>query len=101
MVYTQNLPRISFSEYIMSFICSVVISDYIVTIGIIYLSFFLIMYYCTYIFAINFPYFSAAAVALFCASNLVINVIRHYYIRPKIDEYRAEKFFRESFPFTV
>lgn len=101
MIYSQNLPRISFSEYILSFICGIVISDYIVTIGIIYLGFFLIMYYCVYLIAVNFPYLSAGGVAIFCTCNMVVNLIRIFYIKPKIDEVRAEKIFRESFPFTV
>lgn len=101
MIYAQNLPRISMSEYLLSFICSIVISDYIITIGIIYLGFFLFMYYCVYIFAINYPYISAVAVALFCVCNFLVNVFRIYYLRPKIDEQRAEKIFRENFPFTV
>lgn len=101
MIYTQNLPRISSSEYFLSFICGIVVSDYIITIGIIYLGFFLVMYYCVYIIAVNYPYYSAVAVALFCCSNLLVNIFRIYYLRPKIDEQRAEKIFRENFPFTV
>jgi hypothetical protein len=101
MVFNDPSVQISISEVVLSMVGYIVIADYIITIGVIYMGFFAVMYYYIYLFAMSYPYVTAVGVGGFCLCNLVINVIRIIYLKPRIKEIEAEDRFRNNFPFTV
>jgi hypothetical protein len=98
VVFNSPDTKISIKEILLSMICSIIIGDYITTIGIIYLGFFLNIYYYAYLIIMAYPYFAGVGVGLCLITNFLVNIYRFCYLRPKLLERRAEEEFRSIFP---
>lgn len=90
MVFNNSDTKISIRELITSIVCSLIVADYITTIGIMYLGFFLTMYYCVYLFIMAYPYLAGVGVGGFCILNFLINVFRIFYLGPKLKQKKIE-----------
>ena len=98
MVFNSPDTKISIKELLLSIVCSLIIADYITTIGMIYIGFFLNMYYYVYLIIISYPYLAGAGLGGCMIINFLVNIYRFFYLKPKLLEKRAEEEFRSTFP---
>ena len=98
IVFSTPNTKISIKELILAMICSVIVADYITTIGILYIGCFLIMYYCIYLFIMAYPYLSGYGLGGFFALNCLINTFRIFYFRQKLSQRKAEEELKEVVP---
>jgi hypothetical protein len=89
--YGSKITRLNMKEFLISIPVGIILSDYASTVGIIYLGFFLIMYYCIYLFYSWKPEFFIIGGVLFCATNFIVNFYRYFVLKPKLRKIKEDE----------
>ncbi|OMJ66643.1 hypothetical protein SteCoe_36442 [Stentor coeruleus] len=97
VIYGKRLRSIKMQELIGLLPCAFIMGEYVSTLCLAYIGFFITIYYCIYLAYYSNPFRFLIGLGLFCFINVVVNTFRYFYILPKLRKMNEEQDFRDTF----